>query len=277
MKALSRVDAESAQDRQVFTVGRGRLGAAERGLRARFCLRQEPRFLRYHVTLAVVTHRWRCRFLRRRRVDGFRLRFEASSYVSGILPWPPTRNLGGRSSVLNEWATAVSWHHREAKTCRGVDAWIGLVVSNDGLWTLMILRMSRTSRKQSSTHGRAQRDPARRTEPQRPAFRHRRSHVAASGLCGEPAKEEAHRGTIRMRQHHRRARPTDGAWRRKARLQVHPDDGPQQSDPPAKAHRDTSMTTIDQSEITGMSPMILNKRHQPRFEKVRRTRNSATC
>ena len=44
------------------------------------------------------------------------------------------------------------------------------------------------------------RDAAHRAEHQRPAFGHRRAHHPASWLCGEPAKEKAHRGAVRLGQ-----------------------------------------------------------------------------
>ena len=91
------------------------------------------------------------------------------------------------------------------------------------------------SETQLMEHARAQRDAAYRAEYQRTAFCDRQPHHAASWIRGEPAEKKAHRGAVRLGQDDRRACAADAARRRKAPLQVHPDDGRLQSDPPAKA------------------------------------------
>src|SRR6478672_4326785 len=72
-----------------------------------------------------------------------------------------------------------------------------------------------------------------------------------AGLCGEPAEQKAHRA-VRLGQDDRRTCAAHASGRREARLQVHPDDGRLQSDPPTKTHRSPSMSGNRTSETLGI-------------------------
>ena len=91
-----------------------------------------------------------------------------------------------------------------------------------------------------------------RTEHQRTTFRGRRPYHTACRLCGEPAEEKAHRGAVRLGQDDRRACAAHASGRQEARLQVHPDDGRLQSDPPTKTHLGPSMSGNRTSETLGI-------------------------
>jgi len=101
-------------------------------------------------------------------------------------------------------------------------------------------------------HARTQRDATYRTEHQRTTFRGRCPYHTACRLCGEPAEEKAHRGAVRLGQDDRRACAAHASGRQEARLQVHPDDGRLQSDPPAKTHRSPSMSGNRTSQTLGI-------------------------
>jgi hypothetical protein len=80
-----------------------------------------------------------------------------------------------------------------------------------------------------------------------------RAKIVLAGLCGEPAEEKAHRGAVRLGQDDRRTCAAHASGRREARLQVHPDDGRLQSDPPTKTHRSPSMSGNRTSETRNPS------------------------
>jgi hypothetical protein len=64
-------------------------------------------------------------------------------------------------------------------------------------------------------------------------------------------RKKAHRGAVRLGQDDRRTCAAHASGRREARLQVHPDDGRLQSDPPTKTHRSPSMSGNRTSETLG--------------------------
>ena len=125
----------------------------------------------------------------------------------------------------------------------------------------------------------AQRDAAHRTEHQRPAFRHRCPYHAARRLCGEPAKEKAYRGTVRLGQDDLWARTAHAPRCQKARLQVHSHNGRLQSKTSAKAHRGHSMS-LNGHPRRRTSPCDFRQRQPTGFKsriKVTKMRISAAC
>ena len=82
-------------------------------------------------------------------------------------------------------------------------------------------------------------------------------------------RTRAHRGAVRLGQDDRRACTAHASGRQEARLQVHPDDGRLQSDPPTKTHLGPSMSGNRTSETLAIRPAVLMAKDEAAQEKKR--------